>query len=181
LQTTQRRFISRILGASLIVVGLAGVGLLWTLGEPEERSRSAGQNDVSMNSAPTSEPSSPPAATPALPAPTVTLPAVTVESAASDGVAPARKLAHPASVPTSPAKSAAPAAKTGKIQFAIKPWGEIVIDGKKRGVSPPIKELSIPEGRHRIEIRNSTSRGYAREVDVTAGRSVSIAHSFTSP
>ena len=64
---------------------------------------------------------------------------------------------------------------------AVRPWGEIVIDGKKRGVSPPIKELSIPEGRHRIEIRNSDFPVYANDVDVGAGRKVSIAHSFGSP
>jgi hypothetical protein len=84
-------------------------------------------------------------------------------------------------VPTAPAKSGSPAPKAGKIHFAIKPWGEIVVDGKRRGVSPPIKELSVPEGRHRIEIRNGTSSRYADEVDVKAGRKVSIVHSFKSP
>ena len=74
-----------------------------------------------------------------------------------------------------------PAPPTGKIQFSIKPWGEIMVDGKTRGVSPPIKELSIPEGRHWIEIRNGTIPGYASAVDIKAGSSVSIAHSFRSP
>ena len=80
-----------------------------------------------------------------------------------------------------PGGTAAPAARTGKVQFSIKPWGEILVDGRSRGVSPPIKELSIPEGRHRIEVRNSTFPGYASEIDVKAGSSVSIAHSFKAP
>jgi hypothetical protein len=80
-----------------------------------------------------------------------------------------------------PGGTAAPAPRTGKVQFSIKPWGEILVDGRSRGVSPPIKELSIPEGRHRIEVRNSTFPGYASEIDVKAGSSVSIAHSFKAP
>ena len=87
-------------------------------------------------------------------------------------------------VPGGTAASAAPAPptpRTGKIQFSIKPWGEIVVDGKTRGVSPPIKELSIPQGRHRIEIRNSTLPGYSSEVNIKAGSRVSIAHTFESP
>ena len=63
----------------------------------------------------------------------------------------------------------------------IRPWGEVLIDGKKRGVSPPIKALPIPEGRHRIEIRNSTFPPYTSDVDVSAGGRVSIVHSFNSP
>jgi len=55
-----------------------------------------------------------------------------------------------------------------------------VIDGKKRGVSPPLKEIAIPEGRHRIEIRNGTLPAYASDVNVAAGGRVSIAHSFDS-
>lgn len=88
------------------------------------------------------------------------------------------------SVPPAAAASVAlarPAPQSGKIQLSIKPWGEILVDGKARGVSPPIKELSIPEGRHRIEIRNSTFPGYASEIDVKAGSNVSIAHTFKSP
>ena len=82
---------------------------------------------------------------------------------------------------TTPAASAPPAPRTGKIQFSIKPWGEIIVDGKTRGVSPPIKELSIPEGRHRIEIRNGTFPGYESEVDIKAGSSGSISYSFKAP
>jgi non-specific serine/threonine protein kinase len=85
----------------------------------------------------------------------------------------------PGAPPSAP--SPAPAPRMGKIQFSIKPWGEIVIDGRPRGVSPPIKELSLPEGRHRVEIRNSTFPRYASDVQVKAGASVSITHAFKAP
>ena len=77
--------------------------------------------------------------------------------------------------------SARPAPSSGKIQFSIKPWGEILIDGKSRGVSPPVKELAIPEGRHRIEIRNSTFPGYASDVEIKAGSNIAITHTFNAP
>jgi hypothetical protein len=83
--------------------------------------------------------------------------------------------------PAAPAPSAPPAPPTGKIQFSIKPWGEIVVDGKARGVSPPIKELSVPEGRHRIKIRNGTFPGYESELDIKAGSTGSISYSFKTP
>ena len=76
---------------------------------------------------------------------------------------------------------APPAPRTGKIRFSIKPWGEIIVDGKTRGVSPPIKELSIPEGRHRIEVRNGAFPGYESELDIKAGSTGSISYSFKAP
>lgn len=49
----------------------------------------------------------------------------------------------------------APTALKGTLELSILPWGEVFIDGRKRGVSPPLKSLSLAEGRHRVEIRNS--------------------------
>jgi non-specific serine/threonine protein kinase len=114
----------------------------------------------------TSGVSSAPAATPNVP-----------QSAAAAGT-PQNAPAASAPVPATP--PAAPAPRLGRLQLSIKPWGEVLVDGKSRGISPPLKTLSLPEGRHRIEIRNSTFRGYANEIEVKAGASVSIAYSFTS-
>ena len=52
------------------------------------------------------------------------------------------------------------------ISFAISPWGEIYIDGKKAGISPPLKELTIPAGKHRIEIRNLNFTPFSETIDV---------------
>jgi hypothetical protein len=83
-----------------------------------------------------------------------------------------------ATAPPQRAAPQAPAVATGKISFSIRPWGEILVDGKPRAVSPPVMELTLPAGRHRIEIRNGAFPGYTREVDVAPGVTVSIAHSF---
>ena len=43
------------------------------------------------------------------------------------------------------AKPAAPVAKpTGRVAFAVTPWGEVHVDGRMRGVSPPLQEIASP-------------------------------------
>ena len=60
----------------------------------------------------------------------------------------------------------------------IKPWGEVVVDGRARGLSPPLKTLRLPEGAHRIEVRNPAGPPLVREVKVAAGGRVEISHTF---
>ena len=80
-----------------------------------------------------------------------------------------------------PAESVAILPKTGKVRLSIRPWGEVLVDGKTRGVSPPLKELSIAEGRHRIQIRNGDFPGFDRELDIKPGSKDEIAWSFKAP
>src|SRR5262249_44474035 len=67
----------------------------------------------------------------------------------------------------------------GRLTFAIAPWGEVVVDGRKRGVSPPMQEVRLPPGRHTIEIRNTTFPAYRETVDVPADGVVRIKHKFS--
>ena len=60
----------------------------------------------------------------------------------------------------------------------IKPWGEVVIDGRARGLTPPLKVLQLPEGAHRIEVRNPAGAPLVRQVKVTAAGRVEISHIF---
>jgi hypothetical protein len=55
--------------------------------------------------------------------------------------------------------------------FAVTPWGEIFVNGKSRGVVPPMKTLKLDPGKYRIEIRNTTFPVYAESLDLKAGRS----------
>jgi class 3 adenylate cyclase len=66
----------------------------------------------------------------------------------------------------------------GSIVFAVAPWGEVLIDGKSRGVSPPLRTVEIPAGPHRIEIRNSTFPAHVAKVEVKAGEAIQIRHRF---
>ena len=72
----------------------------------------------------------------------------------------------------------AAAAQSGRLELAVAPWGEVLVDGKSRGVSPPLRVLEIAPGPHTIEIRNSTFPAYIERVQVKAGEAVKIRHRF---
>jgi hypothetical protein len=67
---------------------------------------------------------------------------------------------------------------SGTIQLAVSPWGEVVVDGTKRGVSPPLRELELTPGKHTIEIRNTTFPARVETVTVRSGESVRLRHRF---
>jgi hypothetical protein len=82
---------------------------------------------------------------------------------------------------TAPAQSKPPvvaAAATGRLELAVLPWGEVLVDGSSRGVSPPLRVLEIPAGSHTIELRNSTFPSRVEKVEVKPGEAVRIRHRF---
>ena len=78
-----------------------------------------------------------------------------------------------------PAKPAAPS-PTGTVRLAVSPWGQVEVDGAPVGTAPPLNELTLPEGRHQITIRNEDFPPYSATVNVTAGQAVSVKHKFGS-
>jgi class 3 adenylate cyclase len=96
-------------------------------------------------------------------------------AAASDKPPVAKKLI--ARLEKKPERSVA-AAQSGRLELAVAPWGEVLVDGKSRGVSPPLRVLQIPPGPHTIEIRNSTFPAYVEKVQVKEGQAVKIRHRF---
>jgi hypothetical protein len=67
---------------------------------------------------------------------------------------------------------------TGILRFSIKPWGLIMVDGEGKGVSPPLKRLVLPEGKHKIEVVNSGFPTYFTMIDVQKNRSLMVVHEF---
>lgn len=98
--------------------------------------------------------------------------------------APAR--ATQASAPTSqtqPAKApetatAAAAMAPGTISLAIAPWGEVYVDDRKIGISPPLTKLELEPGLHRIEIRNGTFAPHHVKVNLEPDQTLKIKHKF---
>ncbi len=72
----------------------------------------------------------------------------------------------------------AAAGSPGRLELAVSPWGEVLIDGRSRGLSPPLRVLELSPGPHTIEIRNSTFPVHVERIQVKAGESVKIQHRF---
>jgi class 3 adenylate cyclase len=66
----------------------------------------------------------------------------------------------------------------GKLEMVVSPWGEVVVDGKSRGISPPLRVVELSPGAHTIEIRNSTFPALKQKVQVKPGEAVLIQHRF---
>ncbi|MGQ0652560.1 MAG: hypothetical protein ACT4P4_09880 [Betaproteobacteria bacterium] len=69
------------------------------------------------------------------------------------------------------------AVKSGRIQIAVSPSGEVFIDGKSHGQAAPSKEIVLPPGRYEVELRSNLSR-YRQVVDVKSGQASRVEHSF---
>ena len=80
--------------------------------------------------------------------------------------------------PPTPAKPAAPAVPPATVVFAIQPWGEIFVNGKSSGVSPPMKSLKLAPGKYKIEIRNTTFATHTENLDVKSRDELTIRHRF---
>ena len=90
-----------------------------------------------------------------------------------DTTSPSRKIARPDKKPDKAASGAG-----GRLELAIAPWGEVLVDGRSRGVSPPLRVVEMAPGPHTIEIRNSTFPAHVEKVQVKAGEAVRIRHRF---
>ena len=116
---------------------------------------------------PAAAPAKPAARVSALPAPAVAEPAAKVEAPL------ATKLAR---LERQPAASGG--GGNARVELAVAPWGEVLVDGHSRGVSPPLRMLEVPPGTHTVEIRNSTFPAHVQQVQVKAGEAVRIRHRF---
>lgn len=70
------------------------------------------------------------------------------------------------------------AAAPGVVQLAILPWGEVFVNGKSRGVSPPLRSFEMDPGTYTIEVRNTSFPAYSRRIQVRSGEPVRIRHRF---
>jgi len=62
--------------------------------------------------------------------------------------------------------------------FAVSPWGEIFVNGKSRGVSPPMKSLKLEPGKYKIEVKNTTFPVYTESYDLKARDEITVRHKF---
>ena len=83
----------------------------------------------------------------------------------------------PQTLPAGAAAASVPVA-TGTINIAVKPWGEVVVDGENKGVSPPLKRITLPEGKHHVELNNPGFPSYSADIEVAKSKSVTVSYQF---
>jgi len=84
-----------------------------------------------------------------------------------------------ASAAPSPHPAALPKQATALVMLAVSPWGEVLVDGKSAGVSPPLAELELEPGTHRIEIRNGDFTPHLTTLQLESNQTIKIKHKFT--
>lgn len=157
-------------------------------------SASMAQSTASSPSVPVAAASEPPpAVTSTDPQPVVSMPA---EPGPSIG-APGRDAPNEAvrkvstSTPSTPRKANEPTAgksggnknvpgvvASGTLHLAISPWGQVEVDGKAVGTSPPLTQLGLPAGTHIVVIRNGDLPAYVTNVLVTEEGHARIQYRF---
>jgi hypothetical protein len=113
----------------------------------------------------------------AAPAPALPQPAAAA-AAAADSVVPVPQAAPPAPVAAAaPGQPAAAGQLPGVVvtpngnlyKLNILPWGVVYVDDVDRGVSPPVKRLTLTPGRHTIRVTNPNFHDRVLEVDTASG------------
>jgi eukaryotic-like serine/threonine-protein kinase len=64
------------------------------------------------------------------------------------------------------------------VQLAVVPWGQVEVDGRAMGTTPPLSRLSLPAGTHRIVVRNGDFPAYSASVTVSDDKPVTLRHRF---
>ena len=125
-------------------------------------------------------PPKPLTAKPSAPAQPKTLLARESKQAASADTPPATPPAQklPRVAPRTASISEPQPGATAKLIIAVSPQGELYVDGKHYGTTPPITTLDLEPGMHRIEIRSGSRRPYVTYMTLQAGDVRRIRHEF---
>jgi eukaryotic-like serine/threonine-protein kinase len=99
-------------------------------------------------------------------------------STAATSVPPVATAPGPTTVVNEPANPVTTVATTGRLRIAVTPWGEVEVDGKKMGVSPPLTTLSLEPGEHTVVLRNADFAARTVRLKVEAGKTEKISHKF---
>lgn len=101
--------------------------------------------------------------------------------------APAQAPQPPAAMPdlqsapgARPAQPSEPVAQPTTYKLLIKPWGTVYVNGIERGVSPPLKRLTLPAGRHTVRIVNPNFRDRVMRIEAGKRQSGRIVHDFAA-
>ncbi|HKT63108.1 MAG TPA: protein kinase [Burkholderia sp.] len=109
------------------------------------------------------------------------------EAAASPAATPAPAPKPPSEADTAiaavnvlPAEQRPPKTQeTVQVRFNVRPWGDVYVNGARRGASPPLRSVSLTPGVYQIEIRNGSLPPLHRTVAIDFGsKPVNIDYAF---
>ncbi|MDK9690669.1 serine/threonine-protein kinase [Azospira sp.] len=133
-------------------------------------------NPLSLSPAPQEAPASPPARRGK--ALWLGIAAVAIAGGAF-ALLPTERSAGNGATPAPAASTAAPEPQpAARVDLAIAPWGEVVVDGNPKGISPPLESIELLPGHHEVEIRNGQSEPHRLTLELGAGDTYKIKHKF---
>jgi hypothetical protein len=175
------RWASR-LALVVAMLAIAGWGAKWLLDTPADNmvvQETRAEASTPLPDAAAALPAPAPAPAPVDPVPAPAEPAapVTDTAVAATPAAAAPELGADG-LPVASDKPAA--VETATYRLSVKPWGTVYVDGKEKGVSPPLKRLTLPAGKHKIRVVNPNFPDYSVDVNVAAGKSGTIEYDFAA-
>ena len=66
----------------------------------------------------------------------------------------------------------------GRLNLSIQPWGDVFVNGKSIGVSPPLKQHKLPPGNYRIEVRNTSFTPFKQNIEIKPKEELNVKHKF---
>ena len=175
------RGLALVLSAAIV---LAAGGVWWMLQAPDTAAAPTGvavatptppQRDIAAP--PATAPPPVPEATPARPQPPPTASTVTDTPAATSvplvlAPAPAAPALEPPAVATAPSQASV------RVRLTVLPWGEVEVNGRKVGVSPPLTVLNLKPGTYTVVLRNSDFAPHTVRLQVEPQKPTRVQHQF---
>jgi PEGA domain len=78
-------------------------------------------------------------------------------------------------------RAAAEARTPAVVALAITPGGEVLVDGRTQGMTPPLKTLELAPGRHTIVVSAGDGAPLTTRVDLAPGERFTLRHAFPPP
>jgi hypothetical protein len=67
----------------------------------------------------------------------------------------------------------------GQLIVVVKPWGNILINGRQAGIAPGNTRFNLKPGKYKVEFTNSASpTPYVENIEIKAGETVRLSHEF---
>jgi serine/threonine protein kinase len=63
---------------------------------------------------------------------------------------------------------------TGVFKLAVQPWANVYVDGTLKGVTPPLKRLTLPEGKHQIRLVNPSFPDHTVDIIVSNKKKIGV-------